>query len=77
MTSKVMLNDEVVKSFSIKKTFDTSRVRDMCFSDTGELLVTSTEDESIIIYNCLTARLLYILLSMLGLYINIIIIIIY
>eukprot|EP01095_Lingulamoeba_sp_RSL-Kostka_P016863 TRINITY_DN845_c0_g1_i3.p1 TRINITY_DN845_c0_g1~~TRINITY_DN845_c0_g1_i3.p1 ORF type:complete len:247 (-),score=59.41 TRINITY_DN845_c0_g1_i3:58-798(-) len=50
----VVLTDEVIKSFSTAKVFqdNTKRINALDFSMDGEFLITSSDDESIHLYNC-------------------------
>lgn len=48
------LIDHVVRSFKVAKVFreNTDRINSIDFSHNGETLITSSDDESIVIYDC-------------------------
>ena len=50
------LTDSVVKSFRCVKTFkeNTQRINSIDFSAQGDTLISSSDDESIVIYDCQT-----------------------
>ena len=50
------LTDSTVKTFGVAKVFrdNTDYINSLDFSDNGELLVTSADDDQIIIYDCNT-----------------------
>ncbi|KAI0986000.1 hypothetical protein GJ496_000869 [Pomphorhynchus laevis] len=49
------LTDQVVRNFRLSKIFreNSSRINSMSFNDAGDLLISSGDDESIIIYDCM------------------------
>jgi COMPASS component SWD2 len=50
------LTEPVVKNFRAAKTFkeNTQRINSLDFSVAGDTLITSSDDESIVIYDCQT-----------------------
>lgn len=48
------LIDHVVRSFKVAKVFreNTERINSIDFSHNGETLISSSDDESIVIYDC-------------------------
>ena len=48
------LTDSVVRSFRVSKLFreNTERINNVDFSTNGETLISSSEDDSIVIYDC-------------------------
>lgn len=48
------LIDNVVRSFKVAKVFreNTDRINSIDFSQNGETLISSSDDESIVIYDC-------------------------
>ncbi|XP_071512077.1 WD repeat-containing protein 82-like [Diadema setosum] len=53
------LSDQVMKSFQVAKLFkdqNTERINSIDFSHNGETLISSSEDDSIVIYDCLEGK---------------------
>lgn len=52
--NKMKLTDSVVKNFHVAKVFkdNTKKINYLSFSASGENLITSSDDDSIIIYDC-------------------------
>lgn len=50
----IKMVDKVVKSFRVAKLFreNTDRINHMDFSASGDLLISSAEDDQIVIYDC-------------------------
>ena len=53
-TDKMKLTEQVVKSFRTAKTFreNTMRINSLDYSVSGDTLISSSDDESIVIYDC-------------------------
>ena len=51
---KMRLTDTVVRSFRVAKVFkeNTDRINNINFSANGETLISSSDDDSIVIYDC-------------------------
>lgn len=51
----VILNDNVIKTFRVTRIFqeNTDRIKRLSYSMTGDTLITSGDDDSIVIYDCL------------------------
>ena len=58
---KMKLVDNVIRAFRPAKVFreNSDRVNHMNFSPNGDTLITSSEDDSIVIYDCLEGKLVY------------------
>ena len=54
MHSKMKLTDALVKNFRVAKVFreNTDRINSIDFSANGETLISSSDDDSIVIYDC-------------------------
>ena len=54
MHSKMKLTDTVVRSFRVAKVFreNSDRINSIDFSANGETLISSSDDDSIVIYDC-------------------------
>nr|CAG4647937.1 EOG090X073E [Moina brachiata]SVE93039.1 EOG090X073E [Moina brachiata] len=52
--SEMKLTDQVVKNFRVAKVFkeNTDRINNIDFSPTGDALISSSEDDQIVIYDC-------------------------
>jgi len=52
------INDDVIKSMAMGKVFkeNTARINSVDFFKTGEFLVTSSDDESLHLYNCISGE---------------------
>ncbi len=53
------LTDQVMRSFRVAKLFkdqNTDRINSLDFSHNGETLISSSEDDSIVIYDCLEGK---------------------
>jgi len=52
---KMKLTDNVVRNFLVAKIFreNTDRINSLDYSSNGETLISSSDDDSIIIYDCL------------------------
>ncbi len=48
------LVDGVIRRFRVAKVFreNTDRINSMCFAPSGDLLISSAEDDQIVIYDC-------------------------
>lgn len=48
------LVDGVIRKFRVAKIFreNTDRINSMCFAPSGDLLISSAEDDQIVIYDC-------------------------
>lgn len=64
---KMKLTDETVRGFRVAKIFreNTDRVSSINFSANGETLISSSDDDSIVIYDCLNGT--YVLFQRLNL----------
>jgi len=53
-TLKMKLTDAVVRNFLVAKIFreNTDRINSLDYSSNGETLISSSDDDSIIIYDC-------------------------
>ena len=53
-TPKMKLTDTVVRNFLVAKIFreNTDRINSLDYSSNGETLISSSDDDSIIIYDC-------------------------
>jgi len=53
-TSKMKLTDGVIRNFLVAKIFreNTDRINSLDYSSNGETLISSSDDDSIIIYDC-------------------------
>lgn len=51
---KMKLTDNVIRNFKVAKIFreNTDRINSLDFSANGETLISSSDDESIVIYDC-------------------------
>lgn len=51
---KMKLTDNVVRNFRVAKVFreNTERINNLDFSANGETLISSSDDDSIVIYDC-------------------------
>ena len=54
MHSKMKLTENVVQSFRVAKVFreNTDRINNIDFAANGETLISSSDDDSIVIYDC-------------------------
>lgn len=53
------LSDSVMRSFRVAKLFkdqNTERINSIDFSHNGETMISSSEDDSIVIYDCLEGK---------------------
>ncbi len=52
------LEDQVIRSFRVAKVFreNSDRVNHLDFSSNGEILITSSDDDSMVIYDCLEGK---------------------
>ena len=53
------LEDSTIRSFRVAKVFkeNSDRINHINFSPNGETLITSSDDDSIVIYDCLDGKL--------------------
>lgn len=52
--NEMKLTDQVVKNFKVAKVFkeNTDRINNIDFSPAGDALISSSEDDQIVIYDC-------------------------
>lgn len=52
--SEMKLTEQVVRSFRVAKVFkeNTDRINNIDFSPSGDTLISSSEDDQIVIYDC-------------------------
>ena len=52
--TEMKLTEQVVRSFRVAKVFkeNTDRIHNIDFSPTGDALISSSEDDQIVIYDC-------------------------
>jgi len=58
VNEKMKLQDSVIRSFRVAKVFreNSDYVNNMCFSSNGDSLITSSNDDSIVIYDTLEGK---------------------